>query len=336
MTARTLVIIGLGDLFQNRLCPVIQKFKQEGMNLRVIGVDLGDSVPTTLNGVLDKYVKSNGRLPLDLVASLKPGDVIYIATPPDFHLIQLFEVLCSGTGALVAVEKPLSWLRDCALAERACEVLEKYSQFVVCVDHYPWIEAFDQVLKENVVPFEKVKRIDMALLDNPAGAPEHRFYTLQDGVIGDLVSHLYALLLKWLQHQRIDQSHLEVGEVLAASYLQDGKPLPIKGEMAVRIQLKLSANGHTVNLTFRAGKGTGQVEKSACFRADDGNLITACKLDSHGVYSRIIGSLLERRTEGFLRLPEALRILGLMAGAKAQAMWEAPYNVGEMPAFLTE
>lgn len=333
MTAKTLLIIGLGDLVRNRLCPVLQKLKEQ-MNLRVIGIDLCENVPAPLADVVDEYIKSNGRIPMDIVASLKHGDVIYIATPPDFHLIQLFEVLCSGTGALVAVEKPLSWLKDYPLAVRACDVLGKYEQSVVYVDHYTWIDNFDQLLRDNTAPFERVKHIDMALIDNPDGAPSHRFYTLQDGMIGDCASHLYALLIKWLRYQRIWQYRLEVQEVIAASYLENGKPLPIKGEMGVRINSKLSANGHTIDLTFRAGKGTGYVEKSGRFASDDGTVLAECRLDSRSAYPRIVTSLLEQRTEGFLRLSDALRILGWMAKAKAKAVWQAPYDVGEMPAFF--
>lgn len=330
----TFGIIGLGDLSQKRLCPVLQQLKKQ-MDLQVIGIDVLENVPASLGNVVDKYIPSNGRIPRDVVASLKPGDVIYIATPPDLHLIHLFEVLCSGTGAIVAVEKPLSWIQDYPLAERACDLLAKYSRYVVYVDHYPWIDNWDQLLRDNDVPFEQVRHIDMSLIDNKEGAPSNRLYTLQDGMIGDCASHLYALLMKWLRHQGIRQYRLEVQETIAASYLENGQPLPIKGEMAARIQSKLSANGHTIDLTFRAGKGTGHVEKSARFWADDGTVIAECQFDSSGAYHRIVSSLLERRTQGFLRLPDALRILGWMSEAKTNAQWEAPYNVGEMPAFLT-
>jgi len=298
-------------------------------------MDLLAEIPTALKTVVDEYIQSNGRIPLEVVGALQPGDVVYLATPPDFHLLQLFEILCSGCGALVAVEKPLCWLQHHVLAERACDVLAKYSQSVVYVEHYTWIDHFDHILLRNAAPPHRVKQIEMALIDDPDGVPSHRLYALQDGVIGDCVCHLYALLMKWLRHQQIGEYRLQVQEVIAASYLQGGKPLPIKGEMAVSIQSKLFANGDAIDLIFRAAKGTGHVEKIAKFISDGGAILAECNLDSHQAYSRILTTLLEQRTDDFLRLPEALHVLRWMVEVKTQAIWQTPFTVGQMPLFLS-
>ena len=100
------------------------------------------------------------------------------------------------------------------------------------------------------------------------------------------------------------------------------------------VQATLAAAGHTVALTFRAGKGTGQVEKSARFSAADGTVLAAYPLDTQQAYTRVLTALLEHQTVGFLRLPEAMRLLHWMVAARQRAVWQTPYPVGTMPTFL--
>jgi len=333
----TVVLVGGGDLTQNRVLPALKRLGRKHPIQRAVLVDILPECPVDLSrasppGMPMEYVRvdPNSLLPLERFARngwLGEHVLAYIATPTEYHLWYAKQL--AGTGCRIAVEKPLT-----KRPSEARELTYFADGHIFAVGHQLFkaaMLAFLQRCRANGLKAAAAARFDML---ETKGVGNRTI----DDAIWDLGWHGGELLIATYRAAGLEAS-IHTTRVLTATYRPPpGEPSP-HVFTAARWEGFVRVAGTEMPFTFCMGKALGHSRKRLAFTDASGATCIEVPLDESGwrAHGRLLRELLTAdRPDMKLQLPDALGLVRACNEAGAAAQDEGAYAFGVTPEFLQE
>jgi len=293
----TIVLFGFGDVGKNKFTPALKHYlklcsnktfplinQNEELNYLIVDIDENkrkeadifqkecENEKIPIKVMFFNFNLEKDRKKFFAILENNKVNLTYIASPNRTHATYIDLLLDKSD--IILVEKPLVDYKHEIEAVISRHGLDKLAK-VRLIDHYLFkdvIETYFKNLNENLEKIGEIQHVEFFLLESKP-IRESRKWLYNSGMIRDLGSHFFSILLKHFELgvKEFDPTKFRLVEVKKAIYEEKYIPSDIENPRETFALISLAING--ISARTAIGKGVGIEKKQFIIVGDRGTLI---------------------------------------------------------------